>query len=765
MAGQSDWQGWVLRFAAPLMVACLTCCAPETGSTGDAGALLCGDGFESTTGPACIPLFDHCKESEVALAGGGCKRVGAPSTCLTGWTPVKGGWCEPILPAGKCPSGSMAIIGQATCQPIIDCGSSKYGNIKVTPKTIYVDRHYSKADAAGSKDRPYQSIDEALTAAPAGAHIAVAAGNYEEDLVVNRPVTIDGRCPEMVTVKGYKTDHPGTIQVTASNTVIRGLTVTGTKHGVALFNATGVLIDRCAIVDNASPGVALEQKSELVLRHSLVARNHKVGVGTNDSPIITVDRSVIRDTVEQVDGKLTYAYGLSVFDGPFTVSSSLISDNGAEAGVIISGSTGKVLRSVIRRNRDRPKVAGFTSSGLRIQNGADVIIQDTLIAQNRTAGVIVGNATVRVERTVIRDTRPASQDGLLGLGVLIIGKHGHPASRLIMKDSTVARSAGLGAHAIGGDVTFERVIFSGGGTRRGKNELVGGLGTHGESTGAKDTIRKLTLEATNCLFEDNIYYGLHASSNTEVSVKECTFRATHKSPWWKNVDTNIGVGLWAQRKTSHPGKSPVVKVTGSLFERTEGPGLMVLFGGEVTMERTLVRDTTSIEGLAIPAITAQTVKNLKGQTLPSVTLRCSGIDNTPGVGLSLIGAGARLEQVAVRNTSKPGGDGVHVGDDEIFPSTINMDCSLVKKSARAGLIIFGSKGKICRSIFRGGTYAIVLEEGAAPTICDNNRYENNQRTGVAFGQNLKPAPVAGIPKGFKLPKLPEDGKQVGSAGR
>ena len=49
-------------------------------------------------GPACVPVFDHCEAREVALLGGGCKRVGPPTTCLAGWKLVKGGWCEPVRP-------------------------------------------------------------------------------------------------------------------------------------------------------------------------------------------------------------------------------------------------------------------------------------------------------------------------------------------------------------------------------------------------------------------------------------------------------------------------------------------------------------------------------------------------------------------------------------------------------------------------------------------------------------------------------------------
>lgn len=119
-------------------------CAGPQPSGQDAGPGACARGLRAM-GPACVPVFDPCKDDEVALQGGGCKRVGVqeclqgwglmeppdwrckpvgpPRTCLKGWARVKGGWCEPVLPKGPCPKGTMTRLGAATCQPIGDCGT------------------------------------------------------------------------------------------------------------------------------------------------------------------------------------------------------------------------------------------------------------------------------------------------------------------------------------------------------------------------------------------------------------------------------------------------------------------------------------------------------------------------------------------------------------------------------------------------------------------------------------------------------------------
>ena len=575
MMGYGGRQGWVndeKGFATLFVVLLVAGCSE---STSQLGLPRCGDGFE-LTGPTCASVYDHCNQNEVALPGGGCKRVGAPATCLKGWKLVKGGWCEPVLPAGKCLKGAMAIIGKATCQPIMDCGSGKYGNIKASVKTIYVDHQYSKSDSDGSKTKPYQSIEEALSTAPSGAHIVVAAGEYLEDLVITKPVTIEGRCPKMVTIKGYKTAHSGTIQVTANDTVIRGLTVTGSHRGVILFNAINVLVERCAISDNASFGLVAESKAEVTMRHSVVQGNHLMGVGAGSGSTVTVDQCEVRDTREKLFMKQAIAYGLlAENDSELTVRDSVIFDNGPEAGISIQRGKGKILRSVIRGTRERSKDTGISASGVRIALDSDLVIQDSLIADNLQTGIITTESTLTVERSVIRDTRPRARDGQYGWGILSRTIMEHMGGKLAVRDSTVSGNSVMGVYVTGGVATLERVV---------------------------------------------------------------------------------------------------------------------------------IRDTGSAD---------------------------------------------KSEKLSGGNTRPLMGDGVHVNKDKC-PTELSLLSCLVENSARAGLVVFDSKGTICRSVFRGGTYAIVVQTGAGPAICNDNLYENNERNGIAFGQGLKPVPVPRIPENPSL---------------
>ena len=714
----------------------------------DMGVPECGPGLVAR-GPACVPVFSRCKQNEVALFGGGCKRVGAPAKCLPGWKAVKEGWCEPVLPAAKCAKGSMALIGKSTCQAIRDCGSSKYGNIQLTSKTIHVDRQYSRPDADGSMGKPYQSIEEALTASTSGAHIAVAAGEYQEDLVINKPVTLEGRCPKMVTVMGYKKDHKATIQVAASGTVIRGLSVTGSHHGVVLFNATKVLVDRCAITGNADPGLIAENNSEVTLRRTLVAGNHTRGVAGKNSSI-TVDACEIRETKEKLYEKEMLADGVFMRDGSLTVQDSLVVDNGKHSGVYFYNSKGKVIRSVIRGTRDGPKDREITTSGVGIYEGSQVTVQDSLISGNRQLGIYVKESSAHIERSIVRGTRTRSGDGGFGIGIQAVGSASQPAGVLIVRDSTISENANIGVSMIGGAVSLERMVIRKTGEGGEKQNLAWGIHAAGQGTYGSSTFRKLVLKVTDSLLEDNLDMAMVITSGTDVTVEQTTVRSIRIPKWLVAPKPPSATGIRVEH-VKHPNREPPrVTVRKSLVESTEGTGLVLFRSGTVTVESSTIRSCASPSGLLEVGVMAGTdCTDPQKKAVPVLTMKRCAVEDIAGAGFHLFGAKARLEQCMVKDIRKPVGEGIYAFQDKC-PTETTMSGCLVENCARAGLNFYGGTGKVCRSLFRKTTYAIVVDKGASPVICDDNRFEDNQRN-VALGANLELVQLPAIPD---LPKSP-----------
>jgi len=169
----------------------------------------CANGFEPY-GPACMPVLNNCKDNEVPVPGGGCKRVGAeeqscgisaspswkctaiglPTTCITDWTLTHKGWCEPSLPIDNCTATTLEVIGKTTCQPVGICWTGTWGGIKIPGKAIvYVNKSYALGDSDGTITKPYTSIRMALSLKGPATAIVVAAGEYIEDLTIKGPVT------------------------------------------------------------------------------------------------------------------------------------------------------------------------------------------------------------------------------------------------------------------------------------------------------------------------------------------------------------------------------------------------------------------------------------------------------------------------------------------------------------------------------------------------------------------------------------------------
>src|SRR5262249_50701377 len=131
-----------------------------------------------------------------------CVKAGVdPTACAPGFEWDAGG-CAPVLPPAPCAAGMMALAGETACRPVATCAGGTWGDIPVGADTQYVDGSYAGGDSDGSAPKPWTTIAEGLIAASDGAIIAVAAGTYPEDLTIEHPVRVWGRCPSMVSVEG-----------------------------------------------------------------------------------------------------------------------------------------------------------------------------------------------------------------------------------------------------------------------------------------------------------------------------------------------------------------------------------------------------------------------------------------------------------------------------------------------------------------------------------------------------------------------------------
>ena len=199
-------------------------------------------------GEACLEpgVQDNgCPAGTLGWEDGSCRPAGVPpEMCLEGWVHDGDAACDPILPVEPCPSGLMAVPGEATCHPVMECGSGAWGNIPVDASTVYVDAAYAGGISNGSDTQPFTAIADAIAAAPDGALIAVAAGTYDEVVVFNKPLRLWGVCPEQGRGHGQEGSAFGAASLTAvylggaaSGSELHGVAVTGDKPTACSWTA------------------------------------------------------------------------------------------------------------------------------------------------------------------------------------------------------------------------------------------------------------------------------------------------------------------------------------------------------------------------------------------------------------------------------------------------------------------------------------------------------------------------------------------------
>src|SRR5688500_3692945 len=103
-----------MRPASLIAIALLCGCGePEEETAPIVAGCVVGD-VVSATGACCAP-------GTLAQPDGSCLPAGI-ATCSDGFVADGAGGCVPVLPSAPCPPGTMEVLGQDACVPVMDCG-------------------------------------------------------------------------------------------------------------------------------------------------------------------------------------------------------------------------------------------------------------------------------------------------------------------------------------------------------------------------------------------------------------------------------------------------------------------------------------------------------------------------------------------------------------------------------------------------------------------------------------------------------------------
>lgn len=529
---------------------------------------------------------------------------------------------------------------------------------------------------------------------------------------------------------------------TPSKLVVKSSVVrANANYGIGAYTSN-VTVERSVISGNAFRGIELAQSGKVswggstgTIKDSLVSANGSAAVMVLNGSTATVTGAVLRDTREtKAAGGKWEAHGLYALGGEVTLSSTAVHGNGIGA-LMIGGAKATLDTCVVSGTKPRSSDANLGYGVLAYRwNGkkSAVKMTNTLIKGNRFMALALVESEAVVSRCVLRDTTPpnTASTAAIGLGAHVL-QDSTTCSKISVEDSTMDNNSALGVLVVGAEASLKRVVVRRTGAAPAKKHP--GTGLYAGMANIK-TPCKTTVTMDQCLFEDNHGIGIMISDGAVASAKDSTVRGTQPS---KN-DGQIGFGV------SVFGSATLDRC---LLEANTRVGFVVGQKGSGMVTGSLVRGTLPAKD-PDPYAYGLYAFGDAARTTPTLTIKCSGVEQSKGAGVYILDTSAKIESSHVGETASPYGDGITVYNKQ-HPARLELTGSLVHNSARAGLLFSGGAGKVCKSSFHSGTFAIVLDKGAKPTICDDNEYHNNKRQGVAFGQNLKPAPVpkiSGIPE-------------------
>lgn len=409
-----------------------------------------------------------CPVGEVALSDGSCRAPGV-GACADGFEADGEGGCRAILPDETCPSGTMAVPGDAACRPVAECSQGTWDFVATAPDTEHVDAAYTGGNSDGSMTAPWTTIQAAVDAALPGAVVAVQDGSYTENLVIElAPVRLWGRCPSRVEIVG--TGGFAAVLVltqSANDTEVHQIAVRGPTVGVAIAGVDRVLLDKVWIHDTATRAldvIGQTFNTGGIVRDSLLVGASEVAVFLVAAGLV-VERSAIVGGPSGSPGIFARpGDGAIALDerSSMSMTASVVDDTMGTA-ISIAGSDVWIDATLVR---DIASLAGTGEGGFGIAVAefpgslyySVGEIRRSVVERGHEAGIIVEASNVRIEDTVAADTEPRPSDDKGGHGIVVqYDTTGAPAEVAIIH-SLVRDNRSIGVWVAASSVTADGVL-------------------------------------------------------------------------------------------------------------------------------------------------------------------------------------------------------------------------------------------------------------------------------------------------------------------
>ena len=154
---------------------------------------------------------------------------------------------------------------------------------------IYVDATNTTGIEDGTKNHPFSTITEGIIAVAPGKSVMVAVGNYNEQLVISKEITLQGASQDNTFISGSGLTG-NLITIEADNITITGFTIDGsssTSIGLYFDSYSFININNNIIQNNSSYGINYSNSSPTIENNNIKNNNYSgIDVGTGGAGII-----------------------------------------------------------------------------------------------------------------------------------------------------------------------------------------------------------------------------------------------------------------------------------------------------------------------------------------------------------------------------------------------------------------------------------------------------------------------------------------------
>jgi parallel beta-helix repeat protein len=222
-------------------------------------------------------------------------------------------------------------------------------NIEYDPN-IYVDAANVTGIEDGTQTHPFDTITEGIDAVASGKSVMVTAGTYNEQLIINKEITLQGESRDSAFITGSSLTE-NLISLEADNITISGFTIDGDS--------------------SISVGIYFDNRSFININNNIVQNNIDYGIRySNSSP--TIEYNDIKDNV-------TSAIDIAIGGAGTIRDNSLINNRYGIRSCV--DSSPEITRNNISNN----------NTGIYCRESATPIISYNTISNNTGYGIFIDN--------------------------------------------------------------------------------------------------------------------------------------------------------------------------------------------------------------------------------------------------------------------------------------------------------------------------------------------------------------------------------------